>query len=189
MVEQKDVFSSSPARTPKLELAAEWPSTGGCWNPPQKKIPYVQGQTRSHNKTVRVKIKPHTRQRTSKRAQKAGWICGPEMAHRLQLWLWPWESKWETVGIWLGCCRIERRHPSQNTEEEGARREEQAYSKEIWESLKIFSRASGRDFSSEIVSNSWRRWPTYHLKTATQTSRFQRKRFCPAREIAKWKSK
>ena len=72
MVEQKDVFSSSPARTPKLELAAERPSTGGCWNPPQKKIPYVQGQTRSHNKTVRVKIKPHTRQRTSKRAQKAG---------------------------------------------------------------------------------------------------------------------
>ena len=26
----------SPVRTPKLQLAAEQPSTGGCWNPPQK---------------------------------------------------------------------------------------------------------------------------------------------------------
>ena len=41
MVEQKDVFSSSPARTPKLQLAAEQPSMGGCWNPPKKKdTPY-----------------------------------------------------------------------------------------------------------------------------------------------------
>ena len=46
--------SSSPARTPKLKLAVEQLLTKGCWNPPpkKKKIPHVQGQTRSHNKTV-----------------------------------------------------------------------------------------------------------------------------------------
>ena len=31
--------SSSSARTPKLLLAAEQPSTGGCWNPPKKDTP------------------------------------------------------------------------------------------------------------------------------------------------------
>ena len=30
MAEQKDVCSSSPARTPKLQLAAEQPATGEC---------------------------------------------------------------------------------------------------------------------------------------------------------------
>ena len=28
---------SSPARTPKSQLAGEKPLTGGCWNPPEKK--------------------------------------------------------------------------------------------------------------------------------------------------------
>ena len=32
---------SSSAVTPKLQLAAEHPLTGGCWNLP-KKIPHVQ---------------------------------------------------------------------------------------------------------------------------------------------------
>ena len=39
--------SSSPARTPKSQLAAEQPLKGGCWNPPEKIIPHVQGQRRS----------------------------------------------------------------------------------------------------------------------------------------------
>ena len=43
-------MSSSSTKTPKLQPAAEQPSTGECWNPP-KKIPHVQGQRRSH-KTV-----------------------------------------------------------------------------------------------------------------------------------------
>ena len=38
---------SSSARTPKLQLAAEQPSTGECWSR-QKKIPHVQGQRRSY---------------------------------------------------------------------------------------------------------------------------------------------
>ena len=36
MVEQKDVRSPPPARTPKLQLDVEQPLTGGCWNPPKK---------------------------------------------------------------------------------------------------------------------------------------------------------
>ena len=49
-----DVHSSSPARTPKLQLAAEQPSTGECWVPGhQKKIPHIQGQRRSHNKMAK----------------------------------------------------------------------------------------------------------------------------------------
>ena len=53
MTEQKDnVHSSVPVRTPKSQLAAEQPSTGECWIPGyQKKIPHIQGQRRSHNKT------------------------------------------------------------------------------------------------------------------------------------------
>ena len=51
MVEQKDVHSSSPARTPKLQLTAEQPSIGECWIPP-KKIPYIQGQRRSLSKMI-----------------------------------------------------------------------------------------------------------------------------------------
>ena len=52
MVEWKDVCSSSPGRTPKLQLAAEQPSTGECCIPPKKKkkIPHVQGQRRCPNK-------------------------------------------------------------------------------------------------------------------------------------------
>ena len=39
--------SSSPARTPKLQLTAEQPSTGECWIPPKKNISHIQGQRRS----------------------------------------------------------------------------------------------------------------------------------------------
>ena len=35
MVEQKDVWSSSPVRTPKLQLAAEHQSTGEYWISPK----------------------------------------------------------------------------------------------------------------------------------------------------------
>ena len=52
MMEEKDMSSSSPARTPKSQLAAEQPLKGGCWNPPEKIIPHVQGQRRSWNRTV-----------------------------------------------------------------------------------------------------------------------------------------
>ena len=51
MAEKNDVCSSSPVRTPKLQLTAEQPSTGECWVH-QKEIPHVQGQRRSPSKTV-----------------------------------------------------------------------------------------------------------------------------------------
>ena len=51
MAEWKDLCSSSLARTPKSQLAAEQPSTGDCLIPP-KKIPHVRGQRRSPNKMV-----------------------------------------------------------------------------------------------------------------------------------------
>ena len=36
MVEQKNVCSFTPVRTPKLQLAAEQPSTGQCWIPSKR---------------------------------------------------------------------------------------------------------------------------------------------------------
>ena len=39
MSEWKEMHSSSPARTPKSQLAAEQASTGEYWIPPKKDIP------------------------------------------------------------------------------------------------------------------------------------------------------
>ena len=44
MMELKDICSSSPIRTPKLQLAAEQPSTGECWIPPYKDTPGLGGK-------------------------------------------------------------------------------------------------------------------------------------------------
>ena len=44
--------SFSPARNPKLQLAAEQPLTGECWIS-TKKIPHIQGQRRSPSKMAR----------------------------------------------------------------------------------------------------------------------------------------
>ena len=44
--------SSSPVKTPKLQLAAEQLSTGECWIPQTKKIPHIYGQRRSPSKMV-----------------------------------------------------------------------------------------------------------------------------------------
>ena len=47
----KDVCSSSPVRTSKLQLTDEQPSTGECWISAQKKTPFIQRQRRSFNRT------------------------------------------------------------------------------------------------------------------------------------------
>ena len=52
MAQEKDMCSSSPARTPKLQLTAKQPSSGEWWIPPKKKIPHAQGQRRSPSKMV-----------------------------------------------------------------------------------------------------------------------------------------
>ena len=50
MVGFKDV-RSSPARTPKSQLAAEQLPMGGCWNAPRKDTPR-QGQRKSRSEMV-----------------------------------------------------------------------------------------------------------------------------------------
>ena len=44
MAAKKEVRSSSPVRTPKLQLAAEQPLREGCWVPPKKRYPKCQGK-------------------------------------------------------------------------------------------------------------------------------------------------
>ena len=71
MAEQKDVHSCSPARTPKLQLAAKQPSTGERCIPP-KKIPRIQGQRRSPNKMVGgVKLHSESNPMHARDARKA----------------------------------------------------------------------------------------------------------------------
>ena len=43
MVKCKDMYSSSPARTPKLQPAVEQPLTGRHWNP-SKRYPMSKGK-------------------------------------------------------------------------------------------------------------------------------------------------
>ena len=63
MAEKKDMNPTSPARTPKSQLAAEQPSTGRCWNPPEKDTPHpsqrnpskVVGAKTGHQRVDRLK--------------------------------------------------------------------------------------------------------------------------------------
>ena len=65
-MEQKDVHTSSPVRTPKLQLPAEQPSTGECWIPTKdtprpraKEKPQEDG--RRGEIAFRIKTHTHTR--------------------------------------------------------------------------------------------------------------------------------
>ena len=74
MAEQKDMCSSSPVRTPKLQLAAEQPLTGECWLPPKTDNPYPRAKKKPwkdgrRGKTV-FRIKLHTHQRRSEGSNK-----------------------------------------------------------------------------------------------------------------------
>ena len=44
MVEWKDVHSTSPAKTPKLQFTAEQLLTGECWIPPKKGTPCLRAK-------------------------------------------------------------------------------------------------------------------------------------------------
>ena len=69
---------SSPARTPKLQLTAEQPSTGECWIPPKKDISYPRAkvpQQDGRRGKIAFRIKPHTPQRHSEGSNKA--LCIP----------------------------------------------------------------------------------------------------------------
>ena len=66
--------SSSPVRTPKLQLAAEQLLTGECWIPPKKYTPCPGAKEKLQQDGKRGKIafriKPHTHQRRSEGSNK-----------------------------------------------------------------------------------------------------------------------
>ena len=69
MVEQKNVQSPSPARTPKLQLSAEQPLTGECWIPRKKDTPHPRAKEKpsrdGRSAIIAFRIKPHIHQRCS----------------------------------------------------------------------------------------------------------------------------
>jgi len=73
------VHSSSPVRTPKLQLAAEQPLTGECWITPGKDIPCPRAKEKPQQDGRRGKItfriKPYTHQRCSEGSNKT--LCAP----------------------------------------------------------------------------------------------------------------
>ena len=71
--------SSSPVRTPKLQLAAEQPLTGGCWITPKKDTPCPSAKEKPQQEGRRGKIvfriKPHNCQRCLDGSNKT--LCTP----------------------------------------------------------------------------------------------------------------
>ena len=74
MAEYKDIWSSSPGRTPKLQLAAEQLLTAECWIPPKKDSPHPRAKEKPQQNCRRDKItfriKPHTHQKHSEGSNK-----------------------------------------------------------------------------------------------------------------------
>ena len=102
--------SSSPSRTPKLQLPAAQASRGGRWNPP-KKIPTSKGKgevtVREYRECNQVKIKPHTQwtggSQTGKQWCQTGSrtfakVPGPTSVFQLGI---PRESDFKDRGLWL----------------------------------------------------------------------------------------
>ena len=75
------MHSSSPARTPKLQLAAEQPSTGESWIQPKKDTPRPRAKEKplqdGRRDKIMFRIKPHTRQRCSEGSNKTLAVPGP----------------------------------------------------------------------------------------------------------------
>ena len=85
MADWKDTCSSSFARTPKLQLAAEQSSTGECLIPPKKHIPHPRAKEKPQQDCrrgeVAFRIKPHTCQRSSEGSNKTLSTPGPRDPH------------------------------------------------------------------------------------------------------------
>ena len=81
MAEWKDVGSSSPARTPKLQPTAEQPSTGECWIPRKKDNPHPREKEKPQQDSWRgeitFRIKSQTHQRCSEGSNKTLCTTGP----------------------------------------------------------------------------------------------------------------
>ena len=87
MVEEKDVSSSSPVRTPKLQLTAEQPSKGECWVPPKKDTLHSRAKEKPQQDgwkdKITFRIKLHTLQRCLEGSNKPGEHQDPENPQRL----------------------------------------------------------------------------------------------------------
>ena len=85
---EKDVCSSSPVRTPKLQLTAEQPLTGKCWIPPKKDTPCPRAKEKPQQDDRRgeitFRIKPHMLQRCSESSNKPCAHQDPETPQRLR---------------------------------------------------------------------------------------------------------
>ena len=111
------VHSSSPVRTPKLQLTAEQPSMGECWSPPKKDTlcPKAEKpQQDGRRGEITFRIKPHTHQSIQK-AQTKHVHQGLETPERLsQTCLWVFECllwrNWSAVDFCedrgSGCSRL-----------------------------------------------------------------------------------
>ena len=75
--------SSSPVRTPKVQLTTEEPLTEKCRIPPKKDIPHPSAKEKHHQDCTReeiaFRIKPHTRQRCLEGSNKI--LCTPGPRH------------------------------------------------------------------------------------------------------------
>ena len=113
MAEQKDVNSSSPVRTPELQLTAKQPSTGECWIPPKKDTPHPRAKERlqqdGRRGEIMFRIKPLTHQRHSEGSNKTCVHQDPETPQRLSqncVWVSPAEVRVSSglpqgQGLWV----------------------------------------------------------------------------------------
>ena len=94
----KDVCSSFPVRTSKLQLTVEQASKGECWISPQKKIPHIQGQRRSFNRTEwRVKMHLESNHIPTRDAQRTQTIPCTHQDPR---------NPWEIFQTGKGVCQV-----------------------------------------------------------------------------------
>ena len=79
MAEQKHMRSSSPERSPKLQLAAEKALTRECWIPPKKDTPCPRAKEKPQQDgrrgEITFRIKPHSHQRCLEGSNKT--MCTP----------------------------------------------------------------------------------------------------------------
>ena len=101
--------SPSPARTPKLHVAAEQPLTGECWIPLKKDTPHPRAKEKpskdGRRGIITFRIKPHTCQRCSEGSKKT--LCAPRFPTEtepylpLSVWVSPAEA-WVGNGLLQG---------------------------------------------------------------------------------------
>ena len=107
------MHSSSPVRTPGLQLAAEYQSTGECWFPPKKDTPRLRVKEKPQQDGRRGKtafrIKFHTHQRHWEGSNKPCAHQDPETPQRLRqngVWVSPLEvhiisGLLQGQGLWM----------------------------------------------------------------------------------------